>query len=206
MKMDKRLGWKDRIEYFWMYYKLPFIASVIMLIIAAQWVWAAGCGKEAVLSVMMADCHTDKEGEQLAREFEEYAGIDQKKEMVSVNTTCLLSDASAGTYAMTSLSKFYSDTGTESLDVAGFLEEDFRKYTRTDCFLNLETCMSKETLEKYRPYLYYQEGVPVGIYTEGLPGLLKDGLYENRETKAVVGIMYNSRHVDMAVKYLEYLG
>lgn len=205
MEKDKRLCFRDRIEYFWMYYKLPLLAVIIMVFAVVQWVWASGVGKAVQLSVMLSDCYTDADGEFLAGEFAEYAGLDEKTETVLINTKSLFSNAPTGIYAMTSLSRFYADTGTEKLDVAGFLQEDFQRYAGAEVFANLEELFGRDELALYEDHLYYQDGKPVGIYADGLPGLQKYKIYDDPEKRAVIGVVYNSRNRNMAGKYIEYL-
>jgi hypothetical protein len=194
---------KEKAEYFWMYYKAPFLAVLAFLFISAYWVHAAVTEKELALSVMLVDSHAAVSEEKLEKAYAEYAGIDP--DTLSFNNSYLFSDSSSGTYAMTSLSRFYSDIGTQKLDVCGFLEEDFEKYANADCFLDLRECLSEQELAAYGDALYYQDGKPVGIYTEALPGLKESGCYCEDGDVAMIGIAYNTLHVEAAADYIRYL-
>lgn len=192
---------KEKTVYFWMYYKAPFLAVLAVVLITGYWVHAAAVEKEIAFSAMLVDCHASVSEEEMEKEFASYMGMDE--DTVSFQNSYLFSDSTSSTYAMTSLSRFYSDIGTEKLDVCGFLEEDFEKYVKSGTFLDLRECFTEEELEEYGESLYYYGGEPVGIYGDGLPGLLKSGCYSKKD--AVVGIIYNSKHVGTAADYLRYL-
>ena len=200
--MFKGKNAKEKAGYFWMYYKLPFLAVLAAVLITVYWVSAAAGEKELAFKALLFDSHGGTQEEILDEEFRAYAGIDKSRE-VSIFTSFLLSDSPTGTYAMTSLSRFYVEVGNEELDVCGMLEADFKNYAKADCFMDLRSCLGKEMLEELKEYLYCRNGVPIGIDAKALPGLKKAGCYED-ET-ALLGILYNSQHVETAVQYLEYL-
>lgn len=201
--MLKGKNGKEKAEYFWMYYKAPFLAALAVLFISCYWVHAAVTEKEVLFSVMMVDSHGAVTEEKLEEDFAQYAGMDPGN--VSFNNSFLFSDSSSSIYAMTGLSRFYTDIGTEKLDVCGFLEDDFRKYASSDCFLDLRECLSEQELKEYGEGIYYEEQKPVGIYAEKLPALLESGCYCGDGVRAIVGIAYNSPHKETAGEYLRYL-
>lgn len=201
--MLKGKSWKEKMVYFWMYYKTPVIAAAAVLAAAGYWLHAVCAEKEPALYVLLLDSRSALTESQMEENFAQETGIDLDEKAVTINTSYLYSHASSETYAMTSLSRFYADIGTGKLDVCGFLEEDFVKYAGSDTFLDLRLCLDEETLAEYGDFLYYRNGEAVGIYTEGLPGLKESGCYEGE--RALVGIVYNSGHVETAAKYLRYL-
>lgn len=192
---------REKTEYFWMYYKAPFLAILAVLLITGYWVRAAAVEKELAFSAMLVDCHASVSEEAMEQDFASFAGMDA--DTVSFQNSYLFSDSTSSTYAMTSLSRFYSDIGTEKLDVCGLLEQDFEKYAGSGTFLDLRECFTEEELSRYGANLYYYEGKPVGIYRDGLPGLAKSGCYS--KSNAMIGIIYNTKHVGTAADYIRYL-
>lgn len=77
-KKEKK-SMKNNLEYFWMYYKLPFIAGMIVVILAMYFLITTLTTKDTALSVMLIDCHTEMSGEEMAEEYMDTAGIDKKK-------------------------------------------------------------------------------------------------------------------------------
>lgn len=169
----------------------------------AQWnVLFAAC----VLSVMLLDCHADVSQEQAGRELAAVMQLDERRECVLVQNELMISDTNAGTYAMTSLSRFLSDVGSETLDVCGMLEADFLKYDGSGTFLDLRGCLNERELKELEDCLFTAEdGRVTGLYADGLPGMQKDGCYDAPESRGVVGIIYNTRHLKAARAYLIYL-
>ena len=107
---------------------------------------------------------------------------------------------------MTSLSRFLADVGSEKLDVCGMLEGSFREYDQSGAFLDLRTVFDDTQLEALSPGLVTAEdGRIIGLYAAGLPGLQKDGCYDDPADPGIVGIVYNTKHLETAKQYLLYL-
>ena len=57
---------KNNLEYFWMYYKLPFLAGMIVVVLVLYFLITSLTAKDMVLSVMLIDAHTDVSSEKMA--------------------------------------------------------------------------------------------------------------------------------------------
>lgn len=201
----KQGTWKKRLEYFWMYYKIQFLAIISAVIVVTYFIYAKVTEKEYAFNAMLLDVHTNAQEEWLADGFAAYAGIDTKKYEVLISTSLLFSDAASGNYAMSSLAKFYSLIGTEELDACMMLEEDFIKYAGADSFLDLRELFTEEELEMF-PALYTDNtGRILGIYGDTLPKIEEIEGYSDTDTRCLGGVIYNTRHADHAKKFLEYL-
>ena len=197
---------KNNLEYFWMYYKLPFLAGVVVVVLAVYFLVASLTAKDTVLSVMLIDCHTEMSGEKIAEEYMEATGLNQKKYQVQIQNNLMFQGTDSGNYSMTSLSKFMADIGRELLDVCGMLKDDFIKYDGSDTWMDLRECLTDEqskVLEDY--FLMTDDGRAIGIMADELPILKADNCYTSTDTEAAVGIIYNTPHKEEAVKYLLYL-
>lgn len=201
----KQGTWKKRLEYFWMYYKIPFLTILMGTIVITYFIYAKVTEKEYAFNAMLLDVHTDVQEEMLSKEFAEYAEIDTKKYEVLISTSLLFSDAASGNYAMSSLARFYSLIGTEELDACMMLEEDFIKYAEADSFLDLREIFTDEELGGF-PELYTDgEGRILGIYGDELPKIKEIDGYSNPDTRCLAGIIYNTKHVEQGKKFLRYL-
>ena len=204
-KKEKK-SMKNNLEYFWMYYKLPFLAGVVVVVLAVYFLVASLTAKDTVLSVMLIDCHTEMSGEKIAEEYMEATGLNQKKYQVQIQNNLMFQGTDSGNYSMTSLSKFMADIGSELLDVCGMLKDDFIKYDGSDTWMDLRECLTDEqskVLEDY--FLMTDDGRAIGIMADELPILKADNCYTSTDTEAAVGIIYNTPHKEEAVKYLLYL-
>ena len=133
---------KNNLEYFWMYYKFPFIAGLIVVILVLYFLITTLTAKDTALSVMLIDCHTEMSGEEMAEEYMDTTGIDKKKYQVQIQNNLMFQGTDSGTYSMTSLSKFMADIGSELLDVCGMLKEDFIKYDGSQTWMDLRECLT----------------------------------------------------------------
>ena len=206
IEKKKKKSIKNNLEYFWMYYKLPFMAGMIIVILILYFLITALTAKDTALSVMLIDCHTEMSGEELAEEYAKAADIDQKKYQIQIQNNLMFQGTDSGNYSMTSLSKFMADIGSELLDVCGMLKDDFIKYDGSDTWMDLRECLTDEqskVLEDY--FLMTDDGRAIGIMADDLPVLQAEECYTNKETEAAIGIIYNAPHKDEAVKYLLYL-
>lgn len=205
-KTEKKKNIKNNLEYFWTYYKLPFAAGMIVVILVLYFLITSLTAKDTALSVMLIDCHTEMSGEKMAEEYMEAVGIDQKKYQVQIQNNLMFQGTDSGNYSMTSLSKFMADIGSELLDVCGMLQEDFVKYDGSKTWMDLRECLTEEQMEALKDRLLTtDDGRVIGIMADDLPVMQADGCYTNEETNAAIGIIYNAPHKDEAVKYLLYL-
>ncbi|MBU5480970.1 hypothetical protein [Blautia sp. MSJ-19] len=205
-KTEKKKNIKNNLEYFWTYYKLPFAAVMIVVILVLYFLVTSLTAKDTALSVMLIDCHSEMSGEKMAEEYMEASGLDQKKYQVQIQNNLMFQGTDSGNYSMTSLSKFMADIGSELLDVCGMLKDDFVKYDGSETWMDLHECLTDEQLETLKDKLLTtDDGRVIGIMADDLPVMQADGCYTNEETDAAIGIIYNTPHKDEAVKYLLYL-
>lgn len=202
----KKKSIKNNLEYFWMYYKFPFIAGLIVVILVLHFLITTLTAKETALSVMLIDSHTEMSGEEMAEEYMDTVRLDKKKYQVQIQNNLMFQGTDSGSYSMTSLSKFMADIGSELLDVSGMLKDDFIKYDGSETWTDLRKCLTDEQLEELKNRLLTaDDGRVIGILADDLPVIQSDGCYTNEETDAAIGIIYNAPHKDEAVKYLLYL-
>lgn len=203
--MDKKRI-KNDLEYFWMYYKWQILAALVILGLAVYFVFAAVTKKENVLSVILLDCHTEVSSEKMEKDFADAVNLDEKLYSVSIQNNLMFEDTESGSYAMTSLSRVLADIGSEKLDVCAMLETDFKKYEKSGTFMDLGECLTEEELLSLKEALIYGEnGSIIGIYADSLPEMEYYGCYEDEETRAGIGIVYNTPHKEKAVEYLVFL-
>ncbi len=197
--------WKDRLGYFWMFYKIPVILVIIALAVVLSFVHARLTEPKDGLQVMMLDAHTNIAGEEIASAFAAYEQIDTDNFGVTVSAEYMLSDSSSGNYAMSSLAKFYTEIGTGDLDVAMLTTEDYGKYAESDAFLDLREVFTEEELETFTHLYTNEEGEVLGIYGDCLAGIEECEAYTSDEGRGIIGIIYASSHTETAADFIEFL-
>lgn len=197
---------KNNLEYFWMYFKWQIIAVLVVVVLGIHFLSTALSDKECALSIMLLDSYSQVSDEQMEQELLQALQLDENEYIIEVQNSLMLDNTEAGGYAMTSLSRFLADVGSEKLDVCGMLEETYWKYDDSATFMDLKTCLSKDQLQILEKALVYTEdGRAIGLYADKLPGLQKDGCYDSEAERGIIGIVYNTTHQEMAIKYLMYL-
>lgn len=197
---------KNNLQYLWTYYKWQILAALIAVILGAHFLMTASLSGECALSVILFDCHSDVSQEKMEEELLQSLQLDKKKYVVEVQNSLMLDDTESGSYAMASLSRFLSDVGSEKLDVCGMLEDTYWKYDKSHTFLDLRECLSAEIRKELEgALLVTEDGRVIGIYADALPKLQEDGCYDSEDARGVVGIVYNTKNLDMAERYLLYL-
>lgn len=186
-----------------MYYKFLFLMVVGAAVILVYFIYAAVIQKESAFTAYLFDAHTNLEQTAVEEEFTSFAGIDTEEYAVTVDASFLLAGPSAGNYRMTSLAKFYTEIGTEELDVCLMLEENFMAYADSNAFLDLRTCLSEEQIGQFKGKFIYVDDVPVGIKGNHMKWIRDSESYEG--DACVFGILFNSGHVENAVKFLGFL-
>lgn len=198
-------GVRKKAEYFWMYYKIQFLAAAAAAVVVIYFGYAKATEKDYALYAMLLDIHTDVSESNLEDEFSAYAGIDQNEYEVLILTSLLFSDTSSSNYALTSLARFQTAIGTEDLDVALMLEDDFETYADADCYMDLREVFTEEELTNYGELYTDEDGSVLGIYVNELSKIQEIEGYYGEDDRAVAGIIYNTQRVDMAREFLEYL-
>lgn len=188
--------------YVWYDYKWLLLAAAVVLFAALYSLAAAFTQKETVLSVMLIDCHAGADRQEMEADYMAKASLNADSEQVNIETGLMFEDASSGSFAMTSLSRFLADVGSEKLDVCGMLEEDFVKYAKSGTWADLADILEEGELGRLSDVLLVQDGRVIGIYADGLPGMKSFGCYDGAESRGVLGVIYNSPHKPAARSYL----
>lgn len=197
---------KNSFAYFWSFYKWQLLAALVLLFIGASFLSAACSQKECMLSVMLLDCYAEASQEDMAAEAMQALQLDEAKHTVEMQNSLMLDNTEAGGYAMTSISRFLADIGSEKLDICGMLEQTFLKYDNAATFLDLRSCFSDAELERFgNALLITEDGRVIGLYADRLPRLQRDGCYASRDSRGVIGIIHNTKHLETAKQYLLYL-
>ena len=200
------MKFKNDLKYLWIYFKWQILAAVIVVILAFHFLITAFSEKECAVSIMLLDCYTEVGDEEMEKELLQSLQLDKKKYVIEVQNGLMINNTESGSYAMTSLSRLMSDIGSGKLDVCGMLQESFLKYDHSRTFLDLRECFAEEQLNEIgEALLVTEDGRVIGIYADALNKLQEDGCYDSEDEKGVVGIVYNTKHLDMAVNYLLYL-
>lgn len=204
-------SFSQKCEYFWNYYKVHTIVIVILACMFGSILHTLITQKEIVLSIAYINAFPNIEDEVFIKDFENYLGLNIKKQQVLLDSTYYIDDKSTSPYAATYSQKFSANAMAGKLDVVLADTTNFEFYGNQGFFQNLNHVLSPEMLEKYKKYLYYvnlpdddsNQEIPIGIKIDTARKICETCSYPN--TDAYFGFVTGSEYTDNALSYLNYL-
>ena len=79
-----------------MYYKLPFLAGMIVVVLVLYFLITSLTAKDTALSVMLIDAHTDVSSEKMAEEYMEASGLDTKNYQIQIQNNLMFQGTDSG--------------------------------------------------------------------------------------------------------------
>ena len=150
---------KERLAYFWDYYKWYVLIGVIVLFLIGQTVSTVLEKKDAVLSGLLIDGIAPLETPAVIQTFYEANGIDPTKEEVELNTGVSL-DSELPNVVANSYQMIHARVGAEDVDFIIGYEYAVQRlgYDPSRMFADLRTVLSADTLASLEGKLYYIDG------------------------------------------------
>ena len=156
-----RMNTKEKFAYFWDYYKIHALVTVLIAAAAISLIYHYVTYKDYGFYALLLNAGVSDVSKGLpetwAAEFQEYAAIDPEEYEVCVDTSMDISSTDVSQYTMANQQKLVAMTQTGSISTMVAETETFEKYAQTEYFSPLEDILSAEELEKYRPYFYYTD-------------------------------------------------
>ena len=150
---------KERMEYFWEYYKLPALSVVLVIVIIISSIVSIANRKEDVLFGELLNCSTLVEDVTYMDDFYAVAEIDASKESISLSTDLSYTDSATGTSYETH-QMLVSIVAAKRADF--FISPDYCfhycSYSSSRVLADLRDILDTETLEKLSDRLYYIDG------------------------------------------------
>ena len=156
-----RMTPKEKFAYFWDYYKIHALVTVIVIIGASSLIYNYVTYKDYGFYATLINTGVSDTSEGLpekwAAEFLEYAGIDPAEYEVYIDTSMSLSPNDVSQYTMANQQKMVAMMQTGSIHALVAETQTFEQYAQMGYFSPLESTLSPEEVEKYRPYFYYTD-------------------------------------------------
>lgn len=234
---------KEKLTYFWYYYKWHVIITISVILIIASFVHQLLNRTETVFNAVLLNATQLTQEDDYADAFAEHLAINPDEEDVIFDTSIRIIEDSMDETSYTSVQKLMVYTAAGDLDVMVTDTGSFRKYANSETFHDLRDILSEEQLEKYEPYFYYvdqktideidaanenydetatteinyhdptrpeemETPIPVGIYLDNSETLRENFYFRGDEGEAehiVVGVYVNTKHLDYALTFLDYV-
>ena len=168
-EMTKDMTKKQKLSYFWEYYKWHTIAILAVLYLIGSLVVHYVTMKEEVLFAAFVNFSAiETKKEEFKKAYTDYSELDTDKYTVDINDDITLGlGMSFGTaYSGQDLMAAY--IGGEQMDVFCTGDNIFFDYAYEDNIMALSRYMSEEEIEKYSDRLYYVDEAVVEGYTQAI--------------------------------------
>lgn len=150
----KDMSFKEKLGYFWYYYKIHTLVAVIVIIFGSVWIHDIVTAKDHnFYGIMLNSSHLD--GDALETSFGEYAGLDNEKYECFIDTLSTLSYQSQSEYDLATFQKMIALVQSKDLDVMVLDGQVFYNFSFNSMLMDLRNVFSEEELSQYEGNIYY---------------------------------------------------
>lgn len=193
---------RQKIEYFFMYYKIPFIITIAVIAIAVSLLYSRAQYREYAFHALFVNASSSAGDDIFNQEFGEILDVDTSHYTMGIDSSLYIDGNSQISIAGTE--KFAGEVNSEILDACIMPEILFQLYAGQGCYGDLRNFLTEEQMEEYAESLIYENDIPVGIKADEFSRIREAGLY-TEEDAPVFGIVYNAPHGAECSLFLDYL-
>lgn len=156
----KNRSFKEKLSYFWDYYKWYVIGIVCAVLFVGSFVQQIVTRKDTAFYAVMLNASTMNPFEAddpYALKYAEYAGIDLNEYDIFFDTSFHISESGMDENSYTSIQKLSVYTAAGDLDVMITDTDSFNKYAYGYTFHDLRDFLSAEQIAELEPYFYYAD-------------------------------------------------
>lgn len=155
------MTFREKLSYFWYYYKIHTAVVLAVVAFAALFIYQYVTNKDygfyaAFVNAQLTYDNADLAAE-WAKEFQTYAQIDPDEYQVYLDTSIALSQDMGSQDALSNQEKMLAMLQAGIVHAIVAETETFEKYAQNEYFYDLETLFSEEELAKYGAYFYYTD-------------------------------------------------
>lgn len=155
------MSFKEKLAYFWDYYKIHTIAVIAVIAFVISFVHQIAANKPYAFYATLLNASANDENIDTSaiweNEFLEFAGIDAESYQVCIDTTLTISAESNSQYEMANRQKIVAMMYSGDIHAIVADTETFESYAHADTFYNLSDIFTEEELASYADLLYYTD-------------------------------------------------
>ncbi len=181
-KKLKDRTFREKLSYFWDYYKVHTIVTILVVIVGSIFIRDALNAKEQAFSAIMLNSYGHEYQEMFQNDFAEYADIDLNVYDCVIDTSSTLSYESMSQMDMAVSQKITAMSQTEGIDVMVSDNAPFANFSSGMMFVDLREELSTAEYEKYESYFYYIDAALIGVEKElvydeeGMPVIVDESI------------------------------
>lgn len=152
----KDKSWKERLAYFWDYYKWYILIGLFALVLIGQTVVTKCNQKDAVMKGILIDAVEPLEAPAIVQTFYANNGVDPSKEEIVLDTGFSL-NSDLPDVVSTSYKMIHARVGAQDTDFVMGYEYAIQRlaYDSSRMFADLREVISAETLARLEGHIYY---------------------------------------------------
>ena len=158
-KKMKDKTFREKLGYFWDYYKIHTLVAVLVLIVGGTLIHDIATSKEEAFSATLLNAYGENMQHDFQDAFAEYAGIDTETYECYIDTSSTLNYNMTSETDLAIFQRTVAMAQTGSLDVLAGDLMPFTHMAGTGMFLDLRDILTEEEYARYEPYFYYLDGV-----------------------------------------------
>lgn len=155
------MSFKEKLAYFWDYYKVHTIIAVIAVVFIISFISSYRSNKPYAFYAVLLNADTSVENNDVsviwAQEFQEYADIDPESYQVNIDTSIAMSTDGGSQYEMANRQKMAAMMQVGDIHAIVADTETFENYARLEYFYDLEATFTEAELAPYKDLLYYTD-------------------------------------------------
>lgn len=209
-KFLKEQGMKERLSYFFYYYKTHTIIAVLAIIAIILTISSYLNRQECILRMVYVNGFPNVDAEVIMDDFSKNITFDADKQDVILDTSFYIASENRTQYDDTNEQKLILMIAAGELDGCVTDKRYFDIFYQNEYLLDLSTVLTDKQLETYKDDLIYMDSfetpgkkVPVAIRVTDAPSIVETNSYPNSD--AYFCIFYNSLHVDNTLAFLDYI-
>lgn len=154
----KDMSLKGKLGYFWYYYKIHTVVVIAAAVLISMFIYQYVNNKDYAFYAILINADTSRfQGEQWNDEFAAYAQIDTEEYNTAIDTSFVYNTTTISEYSISSMEKLMVMISAGLVDVVTADTGTFENQAQNEYYMNLETVLPKDILEKYSDYLYYTD-------------------------------------------------
>ena len=161
---------KEKLDYFWEYYKIHTIVAATVIALIASLVHAWVTSKDMALGVVISNSMAGAmEGvtDKWIQDLSELIDFDPKKYEVSIDTSIMLGSASnSADQDYANMQKMAAMFSASSIDILTADSEIFERYAQNEYLHDLRDLYSDEELRKFEGHIYYTDASTFSDYED----------------------------------------
>ncbi|MDE5716119.1 MAG: hypothetical protein K2I53_00615 [Lachnospiraceae bacterium] len=153
---------KEKLAYFWDYYKVHTIAAIAVIAFVIAFIGSYRSNKPIAFYAVLLNANAMEDNGANAAAwnegFMEYAGIDPETYQVNIDTSITLSTDGGDQYEVANRQKMAAMMHAGDIHAIVADTETFEGYARLEYFYDLTETFTEEELAPYADLLYYTDG------------------------------------------------